>query len=251
VILHGSLTLDDYVPGRSDVDLLVVVEEPLSDAQLDALTEAVGGNRPGAPGRVDLRVVTREVACSPTPAPPMEAYIELTPGPGSGMQVERRRVGEPDLMVEFSMCRAHGRSRLGAAPTELIGEVPAEWMVAVGDAQLAAWEVTGDDPKHAALTMLTACRVWHFAEEGRHCSETVAGEWALGRDPTLRVVRDALRQRHRDPAGRIAPAQVRWLLALLEPGLPRRAGIPGAVAGTTGGRGPQALRRTRRRCLAV
>jgi hypothetical protein len=65
VILHGSLTLDDYVPGRSDVDLLVVVEEPLSDAQLDALTEAVGGNRPGAPGRVDLRVVTREVACSP------------------------------------------------------------------------------------------------------------------------------------------------------------------------------------------
>lgn len=24
VILHGSLTLDDYLPGRSDVDLLVV-----------------------------------------------------------------------------------------------------------------------------------------------------------------------------------------------------------------------------------
>jgi Nucleotidyltransferase domain len=28
VILHGSLTLGDYVPGRSDVDLLVVVDEP-------------------------------------------------------------------------------------------------------------------------------------------------------------------------------------------------------------------------------
>jgi predicted nucleotidyltransferase len=28
VILHGSLTLDDYVPGRSDVDLLVVVDDP-------------------------------------------------------------------------------------------------------------------------------------------------------------------------------------------------------------------------------
>jgi hypothetical protein len=26
-ILHGSLTLRDYVPGRSDVDLLVVVDE--------------------------------------------------------------------------------------------------------------------------------------------------------------------------------------------------------------------------------
>jgi hypothetical protein len=28
VILHGSLTLDDYVPGRSDVDLLVVIDDP-------------------------------------------------------------------------------------------------------------------------------------------------------------------------------------------------------------------------------
>jgi predicted nucleotidyltransferase len=38
VILHGSLTLDDYVPGRSDVDLLAVVQDPLTDAQLAALT---------------------------------------------------------------------------------------------------------------------------------------------------------------------------------------------------------------------
>ena len=33
VILHGSVTLDDYVPGRSDVDLLVIVEDPLSEGQ--------------------------------------------------------------------------------------------------------------------------------------------------------------------------------------------------------------------------
>jgi predicted nucleotidyltransferase len=28
VILHGSLTLGDYAPGRSDVDLLVVIDDP-------------------------------------------------------------------------------------------------------------------------------------------------------------------------------------------------------------------------------
>jgi hypothetical protein len=42
VILHGSLTLDDYVPGRSDIDLLVVVDDPLGDARLAALVEARG-----------------------------------------------------------------------------------------------------------------------------------------------------------------------------------------------------------------
>ena len=68
VILHGSLTLDDYLPGRSDVDLLVVVDHPLSDAQLAAMTEAMASRRAKAPGPVDLRLVTRQVAASPTPA---------------------------------------------------------------------------------------------------------------------------------------------------------------------------------------
>jgi Aminoglycoside adenylyltransferase, C-terminal domain/Nucleotidyltransferase domain len=218
VILHGSLTLDDYVPGGSDVDLLVVVDDPLTDSQVAALTEAV--ERPRAPGRVDLRVVTRQVAASPTPAPPMELSIEITPG--SGLLVERRHPGERDLAVEFSMCRAHGRSLLGAAPAELIGAVPTRWVVAVGDAQLADWEAIGDDPGHAALTVLTTCRIWRLAEEGRHCSKTAAGEWALGRDPTLEVVRAALRQRHRDPAVRIDAAQVAQLLALVRARLAER-----------------------------
>jgi predicted nucleotidyltransferase len=214
VILHGSLTLGDYVPGRSDVDLLVVIEDPPSDAQLGALTEAMASRRARAPGPVDLRVVTRQVAASPTPAPPLEAYLRLTLT--SGVRVEERRhPGERDLAVELSVCRAHGRSLLGAAPAELIGEVPDRWVVVVGDAQLADWQAIGDDPPYAELTVLTACRVWRFAEEGRHVSKAAAAQWALGRDPTLGVVGDALRRRHGDPAARIDPAQVARLLAVV------------------------------------
>jgi hypothetical protein len=99
--------------------------------------------------------------------------------------------------VELSVCRAHGRSLLGAAPAELLGEVPDRWVVAAGDAQLAAWQAIGDDPPYAELTVLTACRVWRFAEEGRHASKAAAAQWALGRDPTLGVVGDALRRHPR------------------------------------------------------
>jgi Domain of unknown function (DUF4111)/Nucleotidyltransferase domain len=224
VILHGSLTLGDYLPGRSDVDLLVVTQDPLTDAQLAALTDALAGHRPQAPGPVDLRVVTRQVAASPTPAPPMEAYLRLTPT--SGVRVEeRRRPAERDLAVELSVCRAHGRRLLGAAPAELIGEVPDRWVAAVGDAQLADWQAIGDDPPYAELTVLTACRVWRFAEAGRHCSKAAAAKWALRRDPALQVVRDAMRQRRRDPAGRIDAAQVQQLLAVV------RARLAGACDG--------------------
>jgi Domain of unknown function (DUF4111)/Nucleotidyltransferase domain len=215
VILHGSLTLGDYLPGRSDVDLLAVVDDPLTDGQFDALTEAMAAHRPLAPGRVDLRVVTSQVAASPTPAPPMEAYIEITPESGSGLYLERRHPGERDLVVELSMCRAHGRSLVGAAPAELIGQVPGAWVLAVGDAQLADWEAIGDDPKHAELTVLTTCRIWRFAEEGRFSSKSAAGAWALARDPSLQVIRDALEQRHGDRATRIDPGQVAQLLAVV------------------------------------
>jgi hypothetical protein len=87
--------------------------------------------------------------------------------------------------------------------------------VAVGEAQLADWEASGDDAKHAELTVPTTCRIWRFAEEGRHSSKTAAGEWALARDPTLQVVPDALRRRHGDQAGSIDPEQVAQLLAVV------------------------------------
>jgi hypothetical protein len=110
---------------------------------------------------------------------------------------------------------AHGRSLLGAAPAELIGEVPDRWVLAAGDAQLAAWQAIGDDPPYAELTVLTACRVWHVAEEGRHASKATAAQWALERVPTLGVVGEALRRRQGDPAARIDPAQVARLLAVV------------------------------------
>jgi hypothetical protein len=88
-------------------------------------------------------------------------------------------------------------------------------VLAVGDTQLADWEAIGDDPPHAELTVLTTCRIWNLAEEGRLGSKTAAGEWALRRDPTLTVVRDALARRRGDSTAPLDPAQVAQLLALV------------------------------------
>jgi hypothetical protein len=46
-----------------------------------------------------------------------------------------------------------------------------------------------------------------------HCAKTAAGEWALGRDPTLQAVRVALRRRRGGSTEPIDPAQVARLLA--------------------------------------
>jgi predicted nucleotidyltransferase len=213
VLLHGSLTLGDYLPGRSDVDLLAVVEKPVSDVQLDALAAAVVKEWRRERVPVDVRVVTREVASAPTPAPAME--LEVAVHPDSGLDVRKRHPGERDLVVEFSMCRAHGRSLVGPEPSRLIGEVPDEWVLGVGLDQLADWQAREYSPPHAELMVLTACRVWRFCEERRHCSKSAAGEWALRRDPTLRAARDALHRRRVDPVFPIEEGPVRELLAAI------------------------------------
>jgi len=81
--------------------------------------------------------------------------------------------------------------------------------------------------------VLTACRVWHFAEESRHASKATAAQWALERDRTLGVVGDALRRRHGDPATRIDPAQVARLLAVV------RARLTDAGDRAAGGEDPK------------
>jgi len=93
-ILHGSLTLGDFTPRRSDIDLLVVVGNPLSDDELAALRDAVAAARDDAPRRLDLRLVTRTTGAVPSRLPRMG---ELTCRPGRSIGVETGFV-EPDLV---------------------------------------------------------------------------------------------------------------------------------------------------------
>lgn len=53
VMLHGSLAFRDFRPGRSDIDILVVVERPLSGTEIAALQELVTRLGPRAPGGIE------------------------------------------------------------------------------------------------------------------------------------------------------------------------------------------------------
>lgn len=222
-ILHGSLATGTFVPGRSDVDVLAIVDSRPSDDQLDALVAAVGALAGRATATADLRVVTRAAAAMPTPAPPMEAYLRLEK---HGLDLETRSPGERDLVIEFSVCRAHGVSLVGPAPAELIGDVPDEWVQNVGTAVLADWLQQDYNPSFGAFMVLTACRIWRFAEQRVHCSKTEAARWVLERDPSQLVVRAAL------DGNRVDEADVRALLSAVQTATldePRRSpGLAGA-----------------------
>jgi predicted nucleotidyltransferase len=194
VVLHGSLAAGGFRPGRSDIDLLVVVDGGLTDAQSAALERGVVVSDAGNADGIDLQVVTTEVAVAPTLQPEVELHV----GRYGGEIEVARRVADPDLLAELSMARA-GRALRGAEPSEVIAPVPSEWVVDRGRHWLTTWRSLTDDTANAAFMVLTACRMWRFAVEGVHSSKTEAAAWALDRDPSLMVVRQARRQYLDDP----------------------------------------------------
>lgn len=215
VILSGSLAAGGFRPGRSDIDLVAVVDGGLDDARAAAIERMVRDAEVGSAAGIDLHVVTTEVAGVPTEAPPLELRAGRYDLPPAGFEVERRLPADPDLPAELSMARAHGRSLRGAEPRVVLGPVPDEWVVSRGRHWLTAWQSLTDDTENAAFMVLTACRMWHFAAEHEYCSKARAAEWALDRDPSLAVVRQALLRYEREPSTPVDPGGLAKLLEIV------------------------------------
>jgi len=198
-ILHGSLATGDYLPGASDIDLLIVVENRLSDAEIGAVESVVRAADLGGAAGIDLLVATADVCAAPTREPPVELLVERRPRGSPAFESVAGDASFADLVPELSVARQSGRALRGAEPGDVIGPVPREWVVERARYWLSRWLGLLDDAEDAAFMALTACRMWHFAVEGAHCSKSAAARWAPARDPSLTVVEQALRQRLEDP----------------------------------------------------
>lgn len=160
IILHGSAAAGGFRPGMSDLDLLVVAEEPLTDPQIAAVESfARTADLHDAAG-LDLHVITAAVARNPTPAPPLELHVGRYV---NDLEILARQPGFPDLLAELSMARAHGISLTGAAPHEVLGPVPRAWVIARGRHWLRTWQDLTDDRDHITFMRQTAFRIWHYA----------------------------------------------------------------------------------------
>ncbi|MEU9508716.1 aminoglycoside adenylyltransferase domain-containing protein [Micromonospora sp. NPDC048170] len=212
VILHGSLAAGDFHPGRSDIDLLVVAEGALSDAQADALEILVRQADLGGASGIDLHVVAAKVAGAPTRMPPMELHIGRYDGSSIGVEVESRVAAAPDLPAELSMARADGHALVGAQPHDVIAPVRADWIRERGRHWLKTWRSHTDDAEDAVHMVLTACRIWRFTVDGTHSSKSEAARWALNQDPSLTAIRQAVHQYTVDPAAPVDAAGIARVL---------------------------------------
>jgi len=211
--LHGSGALGGWMPGRSDVDILFVAADdttPATTAEMAQVIQAAGAHCPGR--EVETSVVT--VAAARDPAPPWPYLVHVVAGPAGTIRVAQPDAASPgdrDLLIQYAVCRAAGRTVLGPPARELIGPVG---RAAIIDylADDLAW---GLEHAPEPYGVLNACRAQVYLSDDEIVSKVAAGETALrrGTGPPA-VIRRALdQQRGYQPDQRPTSDAIEFVLA--------------------------------------
>src|SRR5205823_484801 len=127
VYAGGSLALGDYRPGRSDVDVAVVVRERATAARRAAVIDAVRHESLPCPaGVLELVVYRREVAGTPSPDPGFD--LNLNTGDGIPLRVDEDAglVGAHWFAIDRDVLARHGRALYGPPPDEVFAPIPRE-----------------------------------------------------------------------------------------------------------------------------
>jgi predicted nucleotidyltransferase len=218
VYLYGSAIVGDYVPGRSDVDLIAVSRRPLTHEHARHTASAVAAVEPPYPTKgLDLHVAPVESVTTPAERPRFDVQI------ASWFAMERLArpgdVGEARLNLHYVCCRQHGHNLLGPSARKLF--VPRPRSVYLRQLREELYRFTSP-----WYRVLNACRDWRYLEESEICSKLEGSRWATERldDPSL--VAAAVEWHRTDSGPPLDPAAVNAFVDHVAAMLARAAGGP-------------------------
>ena len=200
VYLHGSLALGCFNPRRSDIDVLVVLSEPLAQEdklRLVKLLLAVSKT----PHEIELDAVTFEQLEHWRHPSPYEFHYSEWSRERFEADAARRlaELASPnaDLAAHIAVTRAAGVAVIGPPPTGLLPNTPFEDL---RDSLLRDLDWARDVDSET-YGILSPCRIWATLETGAVHSKATGAEWALERLPDgLKAPVEAALAAYRDDA---------------------------------------------------
>ena len=199
VYLHGSAVLGCFNADKSDIDLITVVDRPLSVPVKRAYMDMVVACSARGPAKgIEMSVVLRE-ACRPFVYPtPYELHF-------SPMHLDRYRQDpeeyirsmqgeDKDLAAHFTILNKRGRCLCGAPIEDVFAEVPGRhYLDSLWSDVAEAPERIAEEPMYLTLNL---ARVLAYREEELVLSKQEGGDWALRRLPAeyRPLIGDALRE---------------------------------------------------------
>jgi hypothetical protein len=194
--LFGSLAAGGFIDGRSDVDLLAVVERDIDLGQLAQLEELHTGfaaKHPAWIERVEVGYLSRAVLQTLARAP--KGGIGAV-SPGEPLNI--KEIGW-DWVINWHGVCTRGEVVRGPRPLELGPEISPEVFRRAVKAQLDAWPEYARHPSVAYVPaqqgyiVVTVCRALHALETGEQATKEEAAAWAARRFPERTdFIREAL-----------------------------------------------------------
>ncbi|WFE36182.1 aminoglycoside adenylyltransferase domain-containing protein [Micromonospora sp. WMMD975] len=177
--LHGSLVGGDFAPGRSDLDLLAVLDrdpdEPLLGV-LAVLHADLDRRHPEWAGRIEVEYVSVAAVRDAARGQADRQHVIARVSPGELLHL---LPATSHRVVTWSSVREHGRTLLGPAADALLPEIdPGRVRAALLD-HVRDWpdwvvEMTGVGAQSYAV--LTLCRAYQRLRCGRQLSKRQAAE---------------------------------------------------------------------------
>ncbi len=199
IYLHGSAVMGCFNPDKSDIDLIVVVDEPMGDpVKREFMDMVVMLNERGPAKGIEMSVVTKDV-CDPFVYPtPFELHFSeahlnwYRTDPDD--YIRKMNGTDKDLAAHFTIIKNRGKCLAGAAVDEVFADVPAaDYLDSIYDDIAGAVEDISVDTMYLTLNL---ARVLAYVKDGLILSKKEGGEWALGDLPQKyhALIGDALKE---------------------------------------------------------
>ena len=197
IYLHGSSVMGCFNPEKSDIDLIIVVDDKMSEITKKAYMDMVVKLNSYAPAKgIEMSIVRKEV-CDPFVYPtPFELHF-------SAMHLKwyednpedyilKMNGTDKDLAAHFTIIGKRGKCLFGLPIEDVFAVVPkADYMDSIWNDIVEAPEEITENTMYLTLNLV---RVLAFAEDGLVLSKKEGGEWGLKNIPVEyhRLIEDAL-----------------------------------------------------------
>jgi hypothetical protein len=201
VWLVGSAALGDFDPERSDIDVQAVAAEPVPLADRRALAERLTHAALPVPARgLEFVLYARQDLADP--AGPRFS-LNLNTGPRMAQHVAFDAAEDPGFwfVIDVDIARSSAVPLIGPPAADVFPALPRARVATAVLEGLDWWSTRSGTPTQ---TLLSACRSWAWATDGRWRSKTESARWA--------------RTRVRDPGGIDAALRLRAGEAAEPPG---------------------------------
>lgn len=183
IYLHGSIVMGCFNYEKSDVDIIIVVKDAITDAHKRLFMEMiVSMNKKAPPKGIEISII-REDVCRPFVYPtPYELHFssshlsEYISDPET--YIQRMTGTDKDLAAHLKILYNRGKTIYGRKIADVFEDIPDKYyrdsiIYDIADAK-------DDILKDTMYITLNLCRVLAYVTEGLILSKQEGGMWALG-----------------------------------------------------------------------